>query len=115
MDNEQPEPKPSRMDRWRGAYPYLAILVSCLALSIVTAVYVTASNNARIRVVEQSAERAQAAADRVDKALHQMCPLFATLDSAYRASPPVTTLGKLVASEMHDVVVKLRCADRAPR
>lgn len=102
-------------ERWRGAYPYLAILVSCLALSIVTAVYVTASNNARIRVVQQAAERAQKAADQTDEALHQMCPLFLTLDSAYQAAKPVTDIGKLVASEMHQIVLKLNCAAFQPR
>lgn len=96
-------------------YPLIITMVTCLVLSIFTITYVTRSNNGRIHAVEAAAAQAHAAADRVDKALHQMCPLFVTLDSAYHQAKPTTELGKLVAQEMHQVVLALSCSAPKPR
>ena len=99
----------------RLVYPIFAILISCLLLSIFTLIYVIRSNNNRIAEAKQAATQAQTAAARTDAALHHLCPLFLTLDSAYQAAKPVTDLGKLVAQEMHQVVIQLACAASKPR
>lgn len=39
----------------------------------------------------------------------KLCDLVATLDSAYRANPPQTATGRLVAAKTHELYLRLDC------
>lgn len=91
----------TRVDR-RVVYAILVCFLSCVLVAGATLLYVTHSNNAAVA-------RADMAAARADRSARNFCDLMQTLDSSYSAQPPSTATGRLVANEIHALVVKLGC------
>ena len=87
----------TRMDR-RTFYALLMCFLSCLMLSVATGIYVAKSSNDTLAKANQSTKN--------------FCSLVQTLDSSYRAAPPQTVTGRLVASEIHDLVIHLGCVSQ---
>lgn len=81
----------------KTAWSLIIVVASCLLISIVSVIYSThVSNDSVARARENT---------------RQFCSLMQTLDGAYRAQPPPTDTGKLVATEVHNLVIALGCTD----
>lgn len=75
---------------WLRRWSLVAIVVSCVALSVITLVVSVEINNARIR---------------------QFCALVVSTDNAYQAAPPskLSKTGQQIAADMHALRKSLGC------